>query len=143
MTLSVIEQILEIQIYSVANIKIEAGVIRLECKRKEATYCCPICKQQTFSRYDSSRRVIKDLTMSGKRVFVELPVYRLYCSSCKKVATEYLPFLPPHHRHTNRFIAFIHILNKYFYNSSLLAIGQKLPFDLKPFSALPFRSHGC
>jgi len=110
MSLDFIEQILEMQNYSTEKITIIPESVRVECRKREQIYCCPICRQQTFSGYDSSRRVIEDLAMSGKRVFIELPVYRLYCSSCKKVVTEYLPFLTPHQRHTNRFIAFIHHL---------------------------------
>ena len=48
--------------------------------------------------------------MSGKRVFIDLPIYRLYCPNCKQVLTESLSFLQPYQRYTNRFISFIHHL---------------------------------
>ena len=110
MSLDIIEQILEMQNYSVEKIAIDTENFHMECKKIEQTYWCPQCKQQTISGYDSDERVIEDLPMSGKRVFLKLTVYRLYCSSCKKVLREDLPFLQPHQRHTNRLIAFIHHL---------------------------------
>jgi len=110
MSLDIIEQILEMQNYSVEKIAIDTENVHMECKKIGQTYWCPQCKQQTISGYDSDERVIEDLPMCGKRVFLKLTVYRLYCSSCKKVLREYLSFLQPHQRHTNRFIAFIHHL---------------------------------
>jgi transposase len=110
MSLDIIEQILEMQSYSVKNVSILPGLIKFRCEKKDQIYCCPRCKHQTFSGYDSSRRLIEDLPMSGKRVFIDLPVYRLYCPICKQVLTEHLSFLQPYQRHTNRFIGFIHHL---------------------------------
>lgn len=110
MSLDIIEQILEMQNYSVKKVTITSEQILFHCEKKEPIYCCPRCQQQTFSRYDSTRRLIEDLPMSGKRVFINLPVYRLYCPICKQVLTEHLSFLQPNQRYTNRFIGFIHHL---------------------------------
>jgi len=110
MSKEIIEQILEMQNYSVKEISITEKQILFRCEKKEPSYCCPHCHQQTFSGYDFTRRLIEDLPMSGKRVFIDLPIYRLYCPSCKQVVTEYLSFLQPYQRHTNRFIGFIHHL---------------------------------
>ena len=110
MSLDIIEQILEMQNYSAEKISISAESVRITFKKKESSYCCPNCRQQTFSGYDSRWRIVEDLPMSSKRVFLEIPVYRLYCSSCRKVLTEYIPFIQPLQRYTNRFIAFIHHL---------------------------------
>ncbi len=98
------------QNYSVKKVSITPGRIILNCEKKEPIYCCPRCQQQTFSGYDSTRRLIEDLPMSGKRVFIDLPIYRLYCPNCKQVLTESLSFLQPYQRYTNRFISFIHHL---------------------------------
>ena len=103
MSLDIIEQILEMlhkesllgQNYFEKGLTVKSGRIHIQCEKKEPIYCCPQCKQQTFSGYDSNRRLIEDLSMSGKRVFINLPIYRLYCSFCKSVVTEYLPFLEP------------------------------------------------
>jgi len=110
MSEKIIEQILEMQNYSVKKVSITSERIVFQCEKKEQTYCCPRCKEQTFSGYDSIRRLIEDLPMSGKRVFLDLPIFRLYCPACKKVLTEYLPFLEPYQRYTNRFMTFIHHL---------------------------------
>jgi transposase len=110
MSVEITEQILEMQNYSIKNVSITAEHVVFECEKKEPIYCCPHCKQQTFSCYDSMRRLIEDMPMSGKRVFLDLPIFRLYCSTCKKVLTEYLTFLQPYQRYTNRFIHFIHHL---------------------------------
>lgn len=104
------DQILEMQDYSVKKVIIEIDRILLQLEKLEHTYCCPVCKQCTLSGYDSKRLIIEDLPMSGKRVFIELPVYRIFCSACRKILTEYLPFLQPHQRYSNRFIQFIHHL---------------------------------
>jgi len=110
MSLDIIEQILEMQNYSVKKVSITTEQVLFHCEKKELIYCCPRCKQQTFSGYDSVHRLIEDLPMSGKRVFIDLPIYRLYCPSCEQVVTEYLSFLQPFQRHTNRFMGFIHHL---------------------------------
>lgn len=110
MSFDIIEQILEMQNFSVKKMTIQTERIVFHCEKKEKIYCCPHCKQQTFYGYDSSRRLIEDLPMSGKRVFLDVPIFRLYCPACKKVLTEYLPFLQPYQRYTNRLIRFIHHL---------------------------------
>ena len=98
------------QNYSVKKVAINRRSVQFYCEKKEQIYCCPQCRQYTLAGYDSTRRLIEDLPMSGKRVFINLPIYRLYCSFCKSVVTEYLPFLEPYQRHTNRFKIFIHHL---------------------------------
>lgn len=75
---------LEMQNYSVKNVLITAKRIVFQCEKRKPIYCCPYCRQQIFSVYDSSIRVIEDLPMSGKRVFPDLPIFRLYCPTCKR-----------------------------------------------------------
>jgi len=69
MSTEIIEQILEMlhqesllgQNYSVKNVSITTEHVVFECEKKEFTYCCPCCRQQIFSGYDSSRRLIEDM----------------------------------------------------------------------------------
>ncbi len=84
MSLEIMVQILGMQNYSIQNIEIQPDKINLWLEKREHSYCCPTCKQYTFSGYDLSRRTIEDLPMSDRRLFINLPVYRLYCSTCQK-----------------------------------------------------------
>jgi len=72
MSKEIIEQILGIfhqeslsgQNYSVKEVLINAKQVLFHCEKKAPIYCCPQCKQQAFSGYDSTRRLIDDLPMS-------------------------------------------------------------------------------
>lgn len=110
MSLKVIEEILGMQNYFVEKVEIMSNRIILFLQKESQVYCCPHCRQYTFSGYDSRYRLVEDLPISGKRLFLYLPIYRLWCSSCRKVTTEWIEFMSPYQRFTHRYISFIHRL---------------------------------
>lgn len=69
---------------------------------------CPNCKQ-TFlgAPKDIRYQRVEDLSVFGKRCFLDVPKYRISCS-CGYKGTEEIPWLDPYNRTTNRFSSWIY-----------------------------------
>jgi len=52
--------------------------------------------------------LIRDLSVFGRKVYLEVPRRQFYCSDCHKYSTERLEFVEIHHRHTRRYEESIH-----------------------------------
>lgn len=100
-----LESILGIQGWNVKNLRIDYDSLIIEIVRKPGhTYTCPSCKSGSLIYYDKvGVRRVRDFAMSGRRCYLEFDSVRIYCSRCKKVLTESLPWVGSHRRMTYRY----------------------------------------
>jgi len=97
----------------IKDIKISYGGLSIELERTpKEKLTCPVCKSPDISLYGSTHRILRDLTISKRRVYLFLSQNRIYCSKCG-VHNERLSFVDPYARHTRRFEEFIHQLCRF------------------------------
>ncbi len=99
---------LGLQGFIVVAIQTEAQHIEVDLDREEAAYVCSRCGQIHLAYYDRHRIHPQDLPISGRRVYLRLWKYRVYCACCHKVVSEYLPYIRPHAQMTKRFEKALH-----------------------------------
>lgn len=110
MQIKYIEQILEIQGYSVEKIIKNENRLTICLLKDQKEYVCPHCGLISCMYYDRRQAVIEDLNMSGKRVFIRFDKHRIHCHVCRRVVTERIDFLDPGRRYTKRLEQFIGML---------------------------------
>jgi len=60
---------------------------------RRKSFCCDKCGYPGASISVSGERLIKGEKIGNKHFFLRVPVHRIYCSECKNITTEQLPFL--------------------------------------------------
>ena len=80
-----------------------ARVIKLERRKK----ICGVCGTSHRSFYDRKTRLVRDLSCSDARIYLELDLRRVQCRRCGKVKQEKLPFLADSPFYTKRFVFYI------------------------------------
>lgn len=111
MTLELIENILDLNRSTVKSVKIENREIHVELEMDNFPVC-PQC-EQVYIEAPKDRRiqVVEDLSICGKRVFLYIEKRRIDCS-CGYSGTEYIEWLDPYQRSTNRFRNWIYTFCK-------------------------------
>lgn len=71
--------------------------------------CCGKCHQECLRIHDRSIRMIRDRDILDQRVTLSLPIRRVLCPECG-ITTEFLEWLSPWARVTNRLSAWIEVL---------------------------------
>ncbi len=99
---------LGLQGFFVVAIQTEQQHIEIELDREEAAYVCSHCGQIHLVYYDRYRIRPQDLPISGRRVYLRLWKYRVFCSCCDKAVSEHLPYIRPHAQMTKRFEQALH-----------------------------------
>lgn len=105
-----IEQILEIQGYSVKGIIKCMDRVIIDLKKEQREYVCARCGLISCVYYDKRQTLVEDLSIIGKRTFLRFDKHRVYCHACRRVITEHLDFIESNRRYTNRFEQFIGML---------------------------------
>lgn len=108
----------------IKDIKISYGglVIELERTPKEKL-TCPVCKSSDISLYGSIPRILRDLRISKRRVYLLIHQNRIYCSKCG-VHNERLSFVDSYAHHTRRFEKYIHQLCRFLTITDITEIFQ-------------------
>jgi len=83
----------------------DARVIRLERTQKKTA--CGVCGQIHRSFYDRIRRRVRDLSCGDARVYLDMEVRRVKCTSCGKVKREKLDWLSGNPFYTKRFAWYV------------------------------------
>lgn len=104
-------EILDLPNYFVKDMKIENRKIYITVE-PESLPVCPSCSQSFIGTVKDLRyQRIEDLSVFGKRCFIDVPKYRIHCS-CGYTGTEEIPWLNPYSRVTKRFSEWIYAFCK-------------------------------
>jgi len=71
--------------------------------------CCPVCKSPDISLYGKTVRIVRDLPISKRHVYLKIPQNKINCSECG-VHAERISFIDYYARHTRRFEQYVHDL---------------------------------
>ncbi len=80
-------------------------MLQVEAQTQEAT--CPRCGQVSRHRHQNHRYLVRDLSMSGRTVFLRVNRRQFKCETCGKPFSESLDFIGMRRRHTHRFMEWI------------------------------------
>jgi len=95
------------------NIKVEycreiEGHILLQLGCLNNRIDCPHCGHKIERINQVEYRLIRDLSIVGKPVFLRVPRRQFHCFNCGKFVTERLLFINGHHRYTSRYEKWIY-----------------------------------
>ncbi len=89
---------------------------------------CPGCQQPTSEIHQRHPRQIRDLSISGQRVALDLERRRFWCSECQSAFFEPLDFVDQHRSYTQRFEEYVFQQVRRV-NVSFVAEGEGLTWD--------------
>jgi transposase len=79
------------------------GELRLRLDRRLPQHTCSRCGTKTIRRYDHEVRQLRDLSISGRVVYLLVPQWRVPCPQCQAVVTEELDLCDPGQVLTKRY----------------------------------------
>jgi transposase len=99
-----ITELLGLQAWFVESCEVYAGrEVRIRLERKLPFHTCSRCGERSTKLYDHGIRVLRDLSISGRPVYLYVPQWRLVCPGCRDVVTERLDLCDPDQVLTRRY----------------------------------------
>jgi transposase len=86
--------------------KLEFIILNLHLINEGIT--CPHCNNYTALIHQTRTKLVRDLSIFGRLVYLKVPRRQFYCGECKKSPTESLTWLNHHQRQTNRYQEYIY-----------------------------------
>lgn len=108
METSIYENLLNIPLLCVTKVEVSKATIIIDCESKLSIGYCPHCLQPCSSVNQRHNRKIKDLSISGRRVFLQLTTRQFICEDCNRYFYEKFPFVDSHGQMTTRYENFIY-----------------------------------
>lgn len=106
-----ITELLGLQAWSASSWEVRRnGEVRVSLERQLPFYTCSRCGERTTKRYDHCIRVLRDLAISGKPVYLSVPQWRLVCPVCRDIVTEKLDLCDPDQVLTRRYEQYLALL---------------------------------
>jgi transposase len=84
------------------------GDVLLQLGLLNDAICCPHCGYQTDKLMQSKKVLIRDLSVFGQVVYLQVPRRQFHCLNCDKYPTERLEFVALRHRYTERYEQWIY-----------------------------------
>jgi len=100
----------------------------LSIRMDRESVLCPRCQQSTSEVHQRHPRQIRDLSISGQKVFLDLVRRRFWCPECQWAFFELLTFVDEHRSYTQRFEEYIFQQVRQV-NVSFVAEGEGLSWD--------------
>jgi len=99
-----ITRLLGLQAWFVQAFEIRSnGQVHIRLERKLPFHTCSRCGRRTTKRYDRCIRELRDLPISGRPVYLQVPQWRLSCPVCRTITTERLDLCDPDQVMTARY----------------------------------------
>lgn len=100
------------QLLNLAGIEVEdytdcGGQLILEVEARTTQATCPRCQQISCHLHQNHWYLARDLSISGRTVFLKVNRRQFKCRTCNKPFSETLDFIAPRRKQTNRFAQFI------------------------------------
>lgn len=108
-----ITEVLGIQGFFIKNTEVQEDKVIFDIKPEEDRFFCSRCGQGFFTYYDKHPQIIRDLSMSGREVYLRLDKHRVVCNcdgGISRVTVEKLDFVDIDRRMTKRFEQYAYML---------------------------------
>ncbi len=105
-------QLLLTEILNLPGIEVEdytdvAGQLILEVEARTTEAICPRCQQTSRHLHQNHWSLARDLSISGRTVFLKINRRQFKCQTCGKPFSENLDFIGNRRKQTDRFAEFI------------------------------------
>ncbi|MCB9497558.1 MAG: ISL3 family transposase [Fibrobacteria bacterium] len=77
------------------------------CGVGEKTSRCGCCGHRVRGWYDQRDRLVRDLDLGPWRIWLRIPIRRVFCTRCQSVKTERIEFLADVNRYTDRYALWV------------------------------------
>lgn len=100
------------QLLNLAGIEVEdytdcGGQLILEVEARTTQAACPRCQQTSCNLHQNHRYLVRDLSISGRTVFLKVNRRQFKCQTCGKPFSETLDFIGNRRKQTDRFAQLI------------------------------------
>lgn len=102
------ESLLSLPLVDVTAVEFTAKELHISCESKLASCHCPSCLEPCEKVNQTRIRVIQDLSISGRKVFLHLQSRQFICTNCERTFYERFNFASKYERMTIRFEDFIY-----------------------------------
>ena len=86
----------------------QSNSIILQLKLLNEGIVCPHCQKYSDNLNQNRPILVRDLSICGKTVFLQVPRRQYYCKNCKKYSTELLNWMGIGRNHTQRYEEYIY-----------------------------------
>ena len=98
-----LDELLDLPKVTVVNYEEIEGVLFLKLKMKNEEIERPNCHQKIEEINQTEYNLVRDLSILGKRVYLEVPRRQFHCENCQKYITERLDFMRLRKHYTIRY----------------------------------------
>jgi len=102
------ESLLSLPLLDVTSVELQEKELHIFCESKLASCHCPSCLLPCESVNQTHTRVIQDLSISEKKVYLHLKSRQFICENCSRTFYERFNFVSKYERMTMRFEEFIY-----------------------------------
>lgn len=103
-----LEQLLNLPELEITSVEIKPRRMTIHCHSRLGEALCPSCLTPTQEVRKSYNRRIRDLSITGREVYLQLEVRQFYCIDCDRYFSERFSFVETHRSHTKRYEDYIY-----------------------------------
>lgn len=100
---TLLNKVVRLQGLWVKDVRFEDDALVIEVRRRFRLLTCPECGTRVRSRFEEKVRRWRHLAIFGTTTWIEGPIRRMRCPSCRKVRTELVPWARPGSAFTRHF----------------------------------------
>jgi transposase len=89
--------------YTHRSTNFQEATVRFRVEQNADTFCCSHCGSREVMRSGQICRRFRSLPIGGKRVWIELPIQRLWCTVCGKIRQARVTFADERRAYTHSF----------------------------------------
>lgn len=110
--LEVYTEILNMPFLEIQSVSVEKKRINISCRLKSNSGKCPKCAKECTQVHQSYERIIRDLNIADREVYLLVKVRQFYCKDCHRYFSETLDFADPNKSHTYRQTDFMFLVGR-------------------------------
>lgn len=102
MDTSTIELLLGFTNLQVDSVTLLPTQIQVHCQSRFTQAVCPVCLEKCNTTHQTQTRIVRDMAIAGKEVYLHLTTQQFHCKDCKRFFYEQFSFLEASRQMTNR-----------------------------------------
>jgi len=100
--LELYEHLLNLSSVKVEAVELTKDKVTISCKLSTNSCICPTCGQVSSQVHQSYNRIVRDLNLISREVYLSIKIRQFYCKTCTSYFTESLDFADANKSHTHR-----------------------------------------
>jgi transposase len=103
-----LESLLNLPELEITSVEMTDQKLTLFCRSRFGQAICPSCLEKTQQVRRRYRRKVRDLSITGRDVYLELEERQFYCPDCDRYFSERFSFVDPNRTTTTRYEAYLY-----------------------------------